>query len=84
DWHTVVFTDETPGKVGIVRGFFRCWANIEEAYHPDVVRTRHTKYSEIQFWACFAYNNKGPCHVYFPESSDAKEAAQTDLASRNA
>jgi hypothetical protein len=40
DWHNVVFTNETPAKVGDRRGWHRPWAKKDEAYHPDVKRAR--------------------------------------------
>lgn len=83
NWLLVVFTDETPAKVGVKRGRFTCWATHEEKYHPDVKQDKQSKYSELQFWASFAYNNKGPCHMYAKETQEQKDAAEKDLHERN-
>ena len=24
------------------------------------------------FWACFTYDHKGPCHIYYPETDEQK------------
>lgn len=24
------------------------------------------------FWACFTYDHKGPCHIYYPETEEQK------------
>jgi len=42
-----------------------------------------TKYSELQFWGCFTYGMKGPCHVWFPEEEDEKKLASYLLAMEN-
>ena len=70
DWHQVIFTDETAVKVGEQRGFGRTWRKPDkiEKFHPDVMRKRHTKHSELQFWGCFAYDARGPCYVYHKET----------------
>lgn len=83
DWTLVIFTDETPAKVGIQRGFQRVWRLVDEAYHKDCINPRQKKYSEMQFWACFTHGYKGPCHVWRKESEQEKELAITALSIEN-
>jgi len=33
---------------------------------------RYNNYSEAMFWACFMYDHKGPCHIYYPETEEQK------------
>lgn len=56
---------------------------MDEVYSPDVKRTWQKKYSELQFWGCFAYNAKGPRHVWFPEEEEEKWAAKLALEEEN-
>ena len=83
DWISVIFTDETPAKVGLVAGKFYAWCKADEVYSNDVKRTRPTKYLELQFWACFMYGAKGPCHVHFKETPEEAQQAAKDLNQRN-
>jgi hypothetical protein len=45
-------------------------AGQEERYHPDCIETRYNNYLEAMFWACFTYDHKGPCHIYYPETPE--------------
>ena len=83
DPRRVIYTDETPAKVGAVRGFMRSWRKADETYHQDVTKERSKKFSELQFWGCFTYGMKGPCHVWFPEAEDEKKLASFLLAMEN-
>jgi hypothetical protein len=78
----VVFTDETPARVGEERGMIRAWARNDEVY--DVVRhDRNRKDCCLQFFGAFRHNHKGPCHVYFQETKTEKEAADMALEEEN-
>ncbi len=79
NWRNVVFTDETPAKVGDRRGMHRSWAKKDEAYHPDVKEARLKRQSEGQVWACFAYGRKGPIKFWYTEEEGEKEAANSAL-----
>lgn len=79
----VIYTDETPAKVGAIRGFMRSWRKTDETYHQDVAKERSKKFSELQFWGCFTYGMKGPCHVWFPEDEEEKKLASYLLAMEN-
>jgi hypothetical protein len=48
NWQNMVFTNETPAKIGDRRGMERSWAKKDEAYHPDVKRARVKRQSEGQ------------------------------------
>jgi hypothetical protein len=45
-----------------------------EQYHPDVIEQQYNNYSEAMFWGCFLYDYKGPCHIYYKETEEQKEA----------
>lgn len=47
-------------------------AGQEERYHPDCIERRYNNYSEAMFWACFTYDHKGPCHIYYPETPEQR------------
>lgn len=83
DWTTVCFTDETPGKVGLVSGKFYAWCLADELYDEDVKRIKTTNYTEVQFWSCFMFGAKGPCHVHFKESPEEVQQAAEYLKTRN-
>jgi transposase len=84
DWHTVIFTDETPAKVGAQRGWHRSWTKTSEAYHPDVKRTRVKSASQRMVWACFTYGKKGPITLLAPEEEEEKQEAKAKLDEENA
>jgi len=44
----------------------------DERYHKDCIDRRYNGYSEAMFWGCFTYDSKGPCHIYYPETSEQK------------
>ncbi len=83
DWRNVIFTDETPAKIGAQRGWHRSWRKTDETYHEDVKMTRQKKQDTLQFWACFAYGAKGPCHVHHNEEEEEKQMAQQALEEEN-
>jgi len=61
----------------------RSWRKADETYHQDVTKERSKKFSELQFWGCFTYGMKGPCHVWFPEDEEEKQLAAHLLAMEN-
>jgi hypothetical protein len=83
NWRNVVFTHETPAKVGDRRGMQRSWAIKDEAYHPDVKRPRVKRQSEGQVWACFVYGRKGQLKFWHTEEEEEKKAAKLALQEEN-
>ncbi len=83
DWRNVIFTDETPAKVGDRCGLHRSWAKKDEAYHPDVKQDRLKRQLEGQVRACFVYGQKGPMKFWYTEEEDEKEAAKFALQEEN-
>ena len=43
-------------------------AGQEERYHPDCIERKYNNYLKAMFWACFTYDHKGPCHIYYLET----------------
>jgi hypothetical protein len=84
DWKTVVFTDETSVQLGGVRGRRRVWRKADEVFHQHVIRQRWKGFSEFMFWGSFSYYEKGPCHIWKPETAAEKKASKEDLEKRNA
>ncbi|EDU46141.1 HTH-Tnp-Tc3-2 domain containing protein [Pyrenophora tritici-repentis] len=84
DFRCVVFTDETPARVGEERGMIRTWARDDEIYNDDVRHDRNRRDCCIQFFGAFRYNFKGPCHLYFHETQEEKEVAEELLELENA
>jgi hypothetical protein len=83
DFRKVVFTDETPARVGEERGMIRTWARDDEVYADDVRHDRKPQDCCLQFFGAFRYDYKGPCHVYFQETKQEKEVAERALAAEN-
>lgn len=79
-WKDVIWTDETSVTLGHRRGAVRVWRTIHEAENPTCIRRRWKGASEFMFWGCFSYNKKGPCHIWIPETSQAKKNAEKELA----
>ena len=82
-WRMIVWTDETPIKVGAHRGQVWVTRKKNEAYHPDCVNPRFTKYSDLMFWGAFSAECRGPYHIWARETTDEKNAAQEDLKEMN-
>jgi hypothetical protein len=80
----VVFTDETPARVGEERGIIRTWARDDEIYNDDVRHDRNRRDCCIQFFGAFRYNSKGPCHLYFHETKEEKGVTEELLGLENA
>ena len=83
DWTTVAFTDETPARIGDERGMIRTWCKEGEQYDDDVKHDRTRNECCLQFYGCFRYNYKGPCHVYYPETEEEKAKAEAHLEELN-
>ena len=84
DFRTVVFTDETPARVGEERGMMRTWAKAGEVYDDDVRKERNRKDCCLQFFGACRYDHKGRCHVYFRETEHEKNVADEALEKENA
>jgi Transposase/DDE superfamily endonuclease len=83
DWRHVIFSDETSVQLGGVRGKRRVWRKKEETFHEHVIQRRWKGFSEFMWWSCFSYYEKGPYHIWEPETLAEKKACQADLAARN-
>jgi hypothetical protein len=84
DFTLVVFSDETPARIGEERGLIRTWCCEGEQYNSHVKHDRNRKDCCLQFYACFRYDYKGPCHVYYPETEAEKAAAEVHIQQLNA
>ena len=78
-WRKVVWTDETPVRVGAHRGQVWITRKKGEAYHEDCVNVRFKKYTDLQFWGCFSTEMRGPYHIYATETAAEKKAAAESL-----
>jgi hypothetical protein len=66
------------------RGGYRVWRTPEEKFVKSCIRERWKGYTEFQFWGCFSYDSKGPCHIWHPETAQERKAAEKDLEELNA
>jgi hypothetical protein len=85
EWRMVIFSDEASIIVSAKRGqqnISRMKGQIER-YHPDCIERRYNNYSEAMFWACFTYDHKGPCHIYYDETSEQKTHNEEKMARLN-
>ena len=83
DWKRVIWTDETSVVVGHRRGSFRVWRTPEERVVKSVIRERFKGYSDFMWWSCFTYDNKGPYHIWKPETAAQKKKAQEVIDALN-
>ncbi|KAF1967914.1 hypothetical protein BU23DRAFT_481887, partial [Bimuria novae-zelandiae CBS 107.79] len=83
NYQRVIFTDETPARVGEQRGLLRAWAKEDEIYHPDVKRPKNRNNCALQFYGSFTYDAKGPCYIYGTESPEAKKLTKQALNEEN-
>src|SRR5579871_2576054 len=81
-WHNIVWTDETSVLLGHRRGGYRLWRKSNERAVRSVIRPRWKGYSEFMFWGCFTYKEKGPYHIYSPESAAMKKQSLKDIVAR--
>ena len=84
DFHQVVFTDETPARIGEERGMMRTWCREGERCDTNVKHDRNRRDCCLQFYGSFRYNYKGPCHIYYPETDAEKEVAEVHIQELNA
>ena len=83
DFTAVVFTDETPARIGEERGKIRTWCRGGERWDDNVKHDRNRKDCCLQFYAAFRYDYKGPCHVYREETEAEKVAAAEHIQQLN-
>ena len=83
NFRKVVFTDETPARIGEERGMQRTWCKELERWDEGVKHDRNRKDCALQFYGSFRYDYKGPCHVYFPETEEQKRLADAQLKQEN-
>jgi hypothetical protein len=83
DWKRVIWSDETSVILNHRRGGYRVWRTSEERYVKSVIRERWKGFAEFQFWGCYTYDSKGPCHIWHPETAQEKKAAAQDLEEMN-
>ncbi|KAF1972838.1 hypothetical protein BU23DRAFT_568679 [Bimuria novae-zelandiae CBS 107.79] len=84
DFKQVIFTDETPARIGEERGMQRVWCKEDERYDNYVKKDRNRKDCCLQFYGAFRYNYKGPCYTYFEETEEEKRSADKALRKENA
>ena len=82
-WNKVVWTDETPVKVGEIRGQVWVTRKNDEAYHKDCLNVAFKKYTDLQYWACYTKELKGPYHFFARETTDEKKEAGEALQAIN-
>ena len=82
-WHNVIWTDETSVVLGHRRGGYKVWRKSNERVVKSVIRPRWKGYSEFMFWGCFTYKEKGPCHIYSPETAAMKKQSLKDIEEIN-
>ncbi len=84
DWKNVIWTDETSVVLGVRRCTrIRVWRRPGETHQPRFIRRRWKGYSEFMFWGSFSYDNKGPCHIWAPETSEERKVATRNLKKIN-
>jgi hypothetical protein len=69
----VIFSDEASIIVSAKHSQQKISRMADERFHKDCIERRYNNYSEAMFWACFTYNYKGPCYIYYPETPEQKE-----------
>ena len=83
NFHEVVFTDETPARIGEERGMQRTWCKEDERWDEGVKHDRNRKDCCLQFYGAFRYNFKGPCYVYREETEQEKLDAEAHIKHLN-
>jgi hypothetical protein len=84
DWKHVIWSDETSVVLCIRRGGYRVWRTPDQSVNKSAIRERWKGYSEFMFWACFSYDQKGPCHVWRAETPSERRQAEAELEALNA
>jgi hypothetical protein len=72
EWQLVIFSDEASIVVSAKRGQQNISRMADKRFHKNCIERRYNNYSEAMFWACFIYDYKGPCHIYYPETPEQK------------
>jgi transposase len=83
NYRKVVFTDETPARIGEQRRLLRAWAKDDEIWDDDVRKERREPGTALQFFGAFRYNFKGPCHCYYHETQEEIAAGARALEWEN-
>ena len=83
DWKKVIWSDETSIVIGHRRGGYRIWRRAEERWNKSCIRPRWKGYTEFQFWGCFSYDKRGPCHIWKPETAAQQKAATKKIEELN-
>ena len=83
DWKNVIWTDETSVVLGHRRGAVRVWRTSEEAYTDTVIRRRWKGFTDFMFWGSFTYDEKGPCHIWKPQTVAQKKKDDLELTKLN-
>ena len=83
DWKRVIWSDETSVVLGQRRGSVRIWRRSYEAVEKSAIRSRWKGFSKFMFWGCFSYNQKGPCHIWRPETAVEKREAEKEIQEWN-
>jgi hypothetical protein len=63
DWKRVIWSDETSVIINHRRSGYRVWRTSEEKFVKSCIRERWKGFAKFQFWGCFTYDSKGPCHI---------------------
>jgi hypothetical protein len=83
DFRQVVFTDETPARIGDERGMQRVWCKEDERFDNNVKKDRNRRECCPQFYGAFRYDYKDPCYTYFEETKEEKQSAEQVLVKEN-
>jgi len=62
--------------MGGQRGRIRVWRTSLEAYNHYCIWQQWKGFKQFMFWACFSYEEKGPCHVWEDKIEKEKEKAK--------
>lgn len=54
-----------------------------ERWDEGIKHDRNRKDCALQFYGCFRYNYKGPCHVYHEETEQEKKDAEVHIKQFN-
>ena len=75
----VIFSDEASIIVSTKRGMQNISRLVNEQYYPDYIKQRYNNYTEAIFQVYFMYDYKGPCHIYYKEIVEQKEANEDEI-----
>jgi transposase len=83
DWKRVIWSDETSVVCGFRRGGYKVWRRSDEKFNKSCIRPRWKGYSQFMFWGCFSWDQKGPCHIWKPETKKERIANDKILTKLN-